>query len=129
MGPEPTAEVNPQHEVSLTVQLPLQLPLQLPAELALDVPPAAAEANRWSKALATLEEAERRGAPADVLQILEEAVIAARIAMLRVAERAGAPIDPAARRQLERDRELLRRFPGDRAGDDGAGWFEWPLRT
>jgi hypothetical protein len=48
--------------------------------------------------------------------------------MLRAADRAGTLNDPAARRQLDRDRELLRRFPGDRAGDDGVGWFEWPLK-
>jgi hypothetical protein len=30
--------------------------------------------------------------------------------------------------QLERDLELLRRFPEDRRGDDGLGWFDWPAR-
>ncbi len=110
MGTDPTAEVTAEPELSRPLA-------------------ATPEASRWSKALASLEDAERRGASTDVLQILQETVIAARLAMLRVAERAGSPIDPAARRQLERDRELLRRFPGDRSGDEGVGWFEWPLNT
>jgi hypothetical protein len=133
MAPEPTAEVTAHPELSLFVRLPVQPPVELPSQVP-DSPEVSAgvptvEASRWSVALARLEEAERRGASADILQILQETVIAARIAMLRVAERAGTPIDPAARRQLERDRELLRRFPGDRGGEEGVGWFEWPLKT
>jgi hypothetical protein len=113
--------------VELVAQ-PLELLPAQPLELPAQASAATAEVNRWRLAAVRLQDAERRGASADELQILDEAVIAARVAMLRATDRAGTLNDPAARRQLDRDRELLRRFPGDRAGDDGVGWFEWPLK-
>lgn len=134
MATDPTAEVTAEPDLAPPVQMSVQLASQPSARLPRSPdlfrsPATTPEASRWSKALASLEDAELRGASADVLQILQETVIAARLAMLRAAERAGSRIDPAARRQLERDRELLRRFPGDRSGDGGVGWFEWPLNT
>jgi hypothetical protein len=84
---------------------------------------------RWRAARENLERAERRGAPDDELQRIEDAVIAARVSMMRAAMRQGLPVTEAERELLERDSELLRRFPSDRAGDGGVGWFDWPLRA
>jgi hypothetical protein len=35
-------------------------------------------------------------------------------------------LPPTRLRQLERDLELLRRFPENRRGADGLDWFDWP---
>jgi hypothetical protein len=85
--------------------------------------------QRWQSAMENFEDAERGGAPNDVLLLLEEAVIAARISMLRRALRGGRVISAADRSQLKRDRELLRRFPRDRGGAGGVGWFDWPAAS
>ena len=123
----PAQPGEPAAELAEPAAEPLDSLFELPAQAGV----VRAEVRRWSLALARLEEAERRGVAADVLQIFDEAVIAARVAMLRAADRAGT-LDglygPAERRQLERDKELLRRFPADRAGDDGVGWFDWPSK-
>jgi hypothetical protein len=79
-------------------------------------------------ALAALVSAESRGAPEAELRLLEEGVIAARIGELRAAAHEGHAVPAAHVNQLERDLELLRRFPEDRRGDDGLGWFDWPVR-
>jgi hypothetical protein len=81
---------------------------------------------RWRSALANLEAAERRRAPDEVLRLLEESVIAARLVVMRGAQRAGA-LSNDDQRQFERDRELLRRFPSERGGTNGVGWFDWPV--
>jgi hypothetical protein len=78
--------------------------------------------------MANLEHAEARGAPPEELRRMEEAVIAARVAQIRAAMRAGSVLTAAEQRQLDRDVELLRRFPSDREGDGGLGWFDWPPR-
>lgn len=84
---------------------------------------------RLRAALASLERAEVRGAPPEELRRMEEAVIVARVAQVRAAMRAGSVLTTAEQRQLERDVELLRRFPSDREGDGGLGWFDWPPRS
>jgi hypothetical protein len=85
--------------------------------------------QRWRVAMANFEDAERSGASDDVLLLLEEAVIAARISMLRRADHLGRVISAADHDQLKRDRELLRRFPRDRGGAGGIGWFDWPAAS
>jgi hypothetical protein len=81
---------------------------------------------RWRAAVANLADAEQQHAPDEVLRLLEESVIAARVAVMRGAQRAGA-LSNDDQQQFERDRELLRRFPSDRGGVDGVGWFDWPV--
>lgn len=74
-------------------------------------------------ALDTLLDAELRAAPEHELRLLEEAAIAANIARVRAALREGGAVSAGERAQFERDCELLRRFPEDRRGADGSGWF------
>src|SRR5690348_1864879 len=71
----------------------------------------------------TLLEAELRGAPDHELRLLEEAAIAANIAGVRAMLRTGGTLTSAQRAQFERDCELLRRFPENRRGVAGGGWF------
>lgn len=82
--------------------------------------------GRLATALGALTQAEARGAPEAELRLLQEAVIAARLSEARTAAHSGAVLPPTRLQQLERDLELLRRFPEDRRGDDGLGWFDWP---
>lgn len=72
---------------------------------------------------AALLQAELRGAPDAEIRILEEAAIAAAVARVRALLREGGAVSTTQREQFERDRELLRRFPDDRRGVDGKGWF------
>jgi hypothetical protein len=94
---------------------------------ALVVPPVEADV-RVARPCArdVLLEAEQRGAPSTEVRLLEEAAIAAGIARVRARLRAGAAVSPAEARQYERDQELLRRFPDDRRGPAGEGWFHVP---
>jgi hypothetical protein len=85
--------------------------------------------GRLAAALAALMDAESRNAPEAELLLLQEAVIVARVSDVRVATHAGETLSPARARQLERDVELVRRFPENRRGVDGANWFEWPIRA
>lgn len=78
---------------------------------------------RRRSAREALLEAELRGAPEHEVRLLEEAAIAANISRVRAALREGVMVSPEQRAQFERDRELLRRFPGDRRGAAGEGWF------
>lgn len=70
-----------------------------------------------------LREAELRAAPEHELQLLEEAALAASIAAVRALLRNGGTVTTAKREQYERDCELMRRFPNDRRGANGEGWF------
>lgn len=70
-----------------------------------------------------LRDAELRGAPDHELRLLEEAAIAAGVTRIRALLRSGAPVTAAERAAYERDCELLRRFPEDRRGVAGEGWF------
>jgi hypothetical protein len=70
-----------------------------------------------------LREAELRGAPEHELQLLEEAALAASIAGVRARLREGGTVSTAKRELFERDCELMRRFPNDRRGINGEGWF------
>lgn len=85
--------------------------------------------GRLAAALAALAEAESRDAPDAELRLLHEAVIAARLSEARAAVQSGATLSAAQLRRLERDLQLLRRFPEDRRGGDGLGWFDWPPGT
>jgi hypothetical protein len=76
-----------------------------------------------------LLDAELRGAPDHELRLLEEAAIAANISRIRSRIRAGESVTAAERAHFERDCELLRRFPNDRRGIDGAGWFHLAHRN
>ncbi len=78
---------------------------------------------RHRSAAQALREAERRSAPAHEIRLLEEAAIAASIAQVRAMMRQGRTLTLAEREQFDRDRELLRRFPEDRRGVNGEGWF------
>jgi hypothetical protein len=103
----------------------LAVALAVPAELAIP----AAEANRPVRRRSAHDavlEAERRGAPSSEIRLLEEAAIATAIARVRANIRAGGAVSQAERRRYERDQELLRRFPDDRRGPDGEGWFHVP---
>jgi hypothetical protein len=71
-----------------------------------------------------LLDAELRAAPDHELRILEEAAIAASVARFRALLREGAIVSRAQRSQYDRDCELLRRFPEDRRGIAGEGWFD-----
>ena len=84
------------------------------------------QGRRLAAALGALTQAEARGAPEAELRLLQEAVIAARLSEARTAAHAGAVLPPTRLRQLERDLELLRRFPENRRGADGLDWFDWP---
>ena len=77
-------------------------------------------------AMWALAEAESRDAPEAELRLLQEAVIAARVGEARAAIHSGTGVSAGQVHQLERDLELLRRFPEDRRGDNGLGWFDWP---
>lgn len=70
-----------------------------------------------------LREAELRGAPEHELQLLEDAALAASIAGVRALLREGGKVSTTKREQFERDCELMRRFPNDRRGINGEGWF------
>ncbi|MGH8890871.1 MAG: hypothetical protein ACRDV3_14075 [Acidothermaceae bacterium] len=78
---------------------------------------------RRRSARAALLEAELRGAPEHEVRLLEEAAIAANVSRVRAALREGGAVTPGQRAQFERDRELMRRFPDDRRGAAGEGWF------
>jgi len=105
---------------------PQDAPAPLSAPPVRFVAPAEPVIIRRRSARQALLDAELRGAPDQELRILEEAAIAASIARVRQSLRAGLPVTPARRTQLERDQELLRRFPDDRRGTDGEGWFHVP---
>jgi hypothetical protein len=78
---------------------------------------------RRRSAREALLEAELRGAPEHEVRLLEEAAIAANISSIRAALRNSGAVTPQQRAQSERDRELMRRFPDDRRGLAGEGWF------
>jgi hypothetical protein len=78
---------------------------------------------RRRSAREALLEAELRGAPEHEVRLLEEAAIAANISSIRTALRNSGAVTPQQRAQFERDRELMRRFPDDRRGLAGEGWF------
>lgn len=84
------------------------------------------QGGRLAAALSALTQAETRGAPEAELRLLQEAVIAARLSEARTAAHSGVVLPPTRLQQLERDLELLRRFPEDRRGEEGLGWFDWP---
>jgi len=67
--------------------------------------------------------AEWRNAPEHEVHLLEEASIAASMARVRAVLREGGTVTTGQRRQFERDCELMRRFPDDRRGIGGEGWF------
>ena len=73
-----------------------------------------------------LLEAELRNAPEHEVRLLEEAAIAASVARVRAVLREGGTVTTGQRRQFERDCELMRRFPDDRRGVGGEGWFHLP---
>lgn len=73
-------------------------------------------------------DAEKRGASDQEIRLLEEAAIAASIARVRARLRAGEYVSAVERARYERDCELLRRFPDNRRGVAGEGWFDLTLR-
>jgi hypothetical protein len=64
--------------------------------------------------------------PPDDRKVAGRRLRAARLSEARTAAHAGAVLPPTRLRQLERDLELLRRFPENRRGADGLDWFDWP---
>jgi hypothetical protein len=89
-------------------------------------PPERLVVVRRRSARDALIEAESCGAPEHEVRLLEEAAIVAAISGVRAWLRDGHPVTTAQREQFDRDRELMRRFPDDRRGEAGEGWFHLP---